>query len=268
MTIKETLAKYRKSIHPDETELLLSHLLSMTKEQLYMNYTQAVPVNLLKRLDGLIKKRKLGWPIAYLVGFKNFYGLKFLVNQNVLIPRPESEWLVERTLELVKQKVKNKKSIHILEVGTGSGCIAISIAKTLKSKNVWITATDISSRALKVAKENAKIQKVKVSFSKHNLFNGISKKYDLIIANLPYVPLNDYRKLYKNLKYEPKLALVDKAKDFELLGKFLGQAQTYIKPGGIILIESDPLYFKTNRNIFSKIYKDIHQLDRFGEIHY
>lgn len=267
MTFKEVLIKYRKSIDLDETELLLSHLLSLPKEQLYINFGQTIPKKSLDKLENLVKKRKLGWPIAYLVGYKNFYGLRFNVNSNVLIPRPESEWLVDRTLELVRQKGKTGKPMHILEIGTGAGCIAISVAKNLKSKKVKISATDISSKALKVAKENARINKVKISFSKHDLMNGIKGKFDLIIANLPYVPAKDYKKFYNNLKYEPKLALVDKAKDFELLGKFLGQAKTYINPDGIILIEADPLYFKTNRNIFSKIYKDIHLLERFGEIH-
>lgn len=268
MTIKEVLIKYRKSINPDETELLLSHLLSLPKEQLYINFNQTIHKKSLQKLDSLIKKRELGWPIAYLVGYKNFYGLRFNVNSNVLIPRPESEWLVDRTLELVKQKGKTGKLMHILEIGTGSGCISISVAKNLKSKKVKIFATDISTKALKVAKENAKINKVKISFSKRNLFKDIKGNFDLIIANLPYVPAKDYRKFYNNLKYEPKLALIDRQKDFSLILKFLTQAPQHLKPKGIMLIEADPKFFQNYPKIFSKIHTDIHKLNRFGEIRF
>lgn len=266
MTIKEALLKHKKSIDTNETELLLSHLLSLTKAQLFTHSDKPVSPTILKKYEQLINKRKLGWPIAYLTGYKDFYGIRFKVNPSVLIPRPETEWLVDKSLELIKARSKQKTSTSVLEIGTGSGCIAISIAKNLKKKNVKIFATDISSKVLIVAKENAALSNAKVSFSKLNLFNGLRGKFDIIIANLPYVPARDYKKFQKDLKHEPKLALVDKNKDFDLLNKFINQAPLHLKPTGVILIEADPLFFKQNKARFSKVYKDIRNLDRFGEI--
>lgn len=266
MTIKETLVKYRKSINPDETELLLSHLLKCSKEDLYIKSDKNVSKLIENKLKKLISERIKGIPSAYLLGYKYFYGLKFKVSRHVLIPRPESEWLVEKAIECITKKLKTSKNVKVLEIGTGSGCLSISTAMNIKSKNVKFLATDISGLALKVAKENAKTYKVTVKFAKHDLLTGIEGKFDLIIANLPYVPLKDYKKLYKNLKYEPKLALTDSTNNFILINKLLSQIKSYLTPNGMVMLEIDP---KTTPNISSykpKIYQDIHKLDRFAII--
>ncbi|HEX3095519.1 MAG TPA: hypothetical protein VHQ20_00180, partial [Patescibacteria group bacterium] len=121
-------------------------------------------------------------------------------------------------------------------------------------------------KALKLAEINAKNNKVKVKFAKHDLMSGIKGGFDVIIANLPYVPVSDYRKLYKNLKYEPKLALTDNSDNFHLIYNFLEEAPKSLNRGGRILIESDPKFFKKFKHTIIRIKQDIHKLDRFAEI--
>ncbi len=137
-----------------------------------------------KNIDKVLKKIEKGYPIQYLIGNVNFCGYHINVNKHVLIPRFETEYLVEKTVQYLK-KLKFKKA-SILEIGTGSGCISISLKKELPS--LEITAIDISKKALKLAKKNAKLNKVKIHFIKKNLFKlNLINKYDCIISNPPYI---------------------------------------------------------------------------------
>lgn len=229
MTIKEVLKKY-----PDrETELLLGHVLKQSKEFLYSNPEKALTKTQQLSLSKLISKRKAGYPIAYLLGYKDFFGLRFAVSPATLIPRPESEWLVERAIKLA-----GTKPVSIIDIGTGSGCLAISIATKLPQARV--TAVDVSARALAIAKQNAQQHKVKVKFRKQSLLFGDNTKYDLIIANLPYVPTADYKKFHSNLRFEPIGALVDSQGDFTLYKQLLSQYSNHLKPNGHLLLEIDP----------------------------
>jgi release factor glutamine methyltransferase len=221
-------------------------------------------------------------PVAYILGYKYFYGLKFKVNRHVLIPRPETEWLVDKTLEIIDQKFKASptKTLKILDVGTGSGCIPISIAANIAKKwtpkkvkiKVKIYGSDISHSALKVAQDNAKTQKVKVNLNQRDLLSGTTGKFDIIIANLPYVPQKDYEKYYDNLQHEPKLALTDGTDQFILIRKFLQQSKKNLAKNGYILLETDPVSTKIIKSIFAKakFKEDIHGLIRYAiidEIH-
>lgn len=259
MTIAEALKKY-KAI---EADLLLEHVLKQSKEFLYLNSNKSLTKKQQTDFESLAKKRLKDIPIAYLVGYKYFYGLKFDVNKDVLIPRPESEWLVESALSIASAKLRKNTEVKILDMATGSGCIAISIKKNLPSTKVKVFASDVSAKALTVAKKNAKSNKVSVKFTKSNLFKDIKDEFDVIIANLPYVPERDYKKLLKNLKHEPKLALTDGGNDFKLINKFLDQAPKHLKNRGVVLIESDPKFFKKTP-LHWRIVKDIHGLNRFA----
>ena len=147
------------------------------------------------------KLKNENYPIQYLIGYVDFYGNKINVNNNVLIPRYETEYLVEKTINYSK-KIFNKK-IKILDIGTGSGCIAISLAKELNSE---VTAIDISKKALEVAVENAKENNVNINFKENDMLNGINEKYDLIISNPPYIDKNEEIMDMVD-KYEPHTAL-------------------------------------------------------------
>lgn len=211
-----------------------------------------------KKFEALAVKRKKGVPNAYLLGYKYFYNLKFKVTPDVLIPRPESEWLVEKVLELCNTRPKAK----ILDVGTGSGAIAVSIAKNSKAT---VSALDISSKALSVARTNAKLNKVNVSFIKSDLLKGVKGKFDIIVANLPYVPISDYKKLREDLKYEPKHALTDSTDEFNLIVEFISQLPNHLNPNGIALLEIDPktIKIKIPRIFHRQLIKDIRGLNRF-----
>lgn len=252
MTIKDTLKKYQNI----ETEILLGHVLKKSKEFLYTHPEKKLTALELKKFKTLTKRRLKGEPIAYILGYKDFYGLRFKVNKNVLIPRPETEWLVEKALI---QKNKNR----ILDIGTGSGCIAIAIKK--HSKTSKVTASDISFKALAVAKANARNQTVKIKFIKSNLFSNLKGKFDMIIANLPYVPTSDYKKLKSNLKYEPKLAITDGTNTAEIYKRFLKDVKNHLSPKGLVLLEIDP---STKKYLPKQalIYKDIAGLPRYAEI--
>ena len=154
-----------------------------------------------KNIDSDYKKLKEEYPIQYLIGYVNFYGNKIYVNENVLIPRYETEYLVEKTVKYAKEKF-NKK-INVLDLGTGSGCIAISIKKKLDCD---VTGIDISSKALEIASKNAKENNVSIKFINNNMLNNINEKYDLIISNPPYIDKNE--KIMDMVdKYEPHEAL-------------------------------------------------------------
>ncbi|QQS23352.1 peptide chain release factor N(5)-glutamine methyltransferase [bacterium] len=234
MTIREALKKYHSI---DETELFLSHLLKYSKSDLIKNPSQKLTKSQEFSLDKMIGAFKKGAPAAYLLGYKYFYGQKFKVNRSVLIPRPESEWLVDKTLDYIN--TKNIKSI--LDIGTGSGCLAISIFQNSPAgTKIKVTATDISPKALKIAQANAKSLKSKVTFKQSDLLSNIRSNPDLIIANLPYVPVSDYRKFISNLKQEPKLALTDGTNDSILYTKLIEQISKRKQKPKVILFELDP----------------------------
>lgn len=257
MTISEALNNYPNI----EAELLLGYVLKESKEFLYLNPDQKLTAKQAFRYEDMAAKRIKGIPVAYIVGFKDFYGMKFKVTKDVLIPRPETEWLVEEAIRIV-----GGKSISVLDVGTGSGCIAISIAKNSRA---IVTATDISDRALAIAKSNWRGRN-KVKFIKSDLLERVEGKFDLVIANLPYVPETDYKKFLSNLMHEPKLALTDGTDEFVLITKFLDQAKEKLNSSGTILLETDPasieVLSKKIQELFQKVpvvTKDLNGLDRF-----
>jgi release factor glutamine methyltransferase len=255
MKIIEALKKY-----PDvETELLLSHILKTTKEFLFMNGEKELTRNQEAKLTLLISRRLKGEPVAYILGYKDFFGYRFKVNKHVLIPRPETEGLVELALDRIKNyelRIKNAKVLKILDVGTGSGCVAVSLAKILPgaihASRFIIHASDISSKALKVAKENALRHKAKIKFIHSDLFKNISGQYDVVVANLPYVPMKMLRKHllhrgefdaqdpFAGLKYEPKFALTDGTSIWLIYKRFFEEVRAHLYRGAVILLEIDP----------------------------
>ncbi len=267
MTVQQALKKYHKI---DETELFLSHLLKCSKEELYLQYNKILTKIQQTKLKKMIADFRKGKPAAYILGFKYFYGLKFSVNKNVLIPRPESEWLIDQALSFIAY---NKKPIKILDLGTGSGCLAVAVAKSAYFSGAKVFAGDISNQALILAKQNAKLNRVNVKFIKSDLFKNIPGKFDLILANLPYVPSKDYKRLYKNLKHEPKNALVDKNGDFYIYEKLLTELPQHLNSGGRLFLELDPktkiyLESKSWPNYKFKFFTDLNDLNRYCIITY
>ncbi len=212
----------------------------------------------LTRLSALARRRQNGEPMAYLLGYKDFYGLRFKVNKYVLIPRPETEMVVDQVKSL-KLKVESREPIKILDIGTGSGCIAISLARQFKIQDsrFKIYASDISAKALKVAKENAKIllspprkdhihtstYECGVTFIKSDLLENIKFVPDVIIANLPYgwkQWKNNATAATVGLKFEPKEALFTKENGLYEIKRLLKQIAQMPKKPSLVYLEFDP----------------------------
>ncbi|WP_417324663.1 peptide chain release factor N(5)-glutamine methyltransferase [Halarcobacter sp.] len=207
MTIKEVVRNYSKQLRDvthipaKEVEILICYILEKNNIWLHLNYNNEFSE--IKQLEKLVEKRKKDYPLEYLIGRASFYGESFLVKENVLIPRPETELLVDNAVEILKD-TKNKT---VLEIGTGSGIISVMLA--LLIKELKIIAVDINDDALALAKENAKKHNVedRITFIKSDLYTNISEDEEIFmtISNPPYIA-NNY-KLPENVKYEPRNAL-------------------------------------------------------------
>jgi len=222
-----------------ETELLLTALLNCRRLDLY---TQDISLNNQQKdeLSFMLKRRSKGEPLQYITGFTEFMGFYFKVDKRVLIPRPETEILVEETHNLIKDKFVGKQ-LNILDLGTGSGNIAISLAKL--TRNTRIFASDISEDALEVAGENAKINEVqdRISFIHSDIFEtGFSDKknfFDFLICNPPYLTLDDLNNSPLELNYEPRAAL-DAGKDGLIFyRRIISQSAPYLKKNGFLVLE-------------------------------
>ncbi len=226
LTISD-LKKLNKKIDLLDIDLIISAVIQRPREFVLAHPEFSINNSQRTKINNLIKRRLNGEPIAYILGQKEFFGLNFAVNRRTLIPRPETELLVEKVLKL-KPKDKN-----LVDIGTGSGNIIISLAKNIKDKNNYI-AIDISKEALKIAKHNAKKNKVdkKIKFLHGNLLEPIIKnKISLIhhssfiiLANLPYLSREIYKSASNDIKkYEPKSALYSKKNGLDHYERLLGQ---------------------------------------------
>lgn len=215
-------------------EVLLAHVLEKDRVYLYANYHAPVNRNERDEYRELIKRRAGMEPLAYLTGTREFMSLEFQVSPAVLIPRPETELLVEKVLELVKAR----EAVSICDVGTGSGAIAVSLAYYLPGASVY--GVDISDAALQIAKQNAQRYGVTVEFIQGDLLNSLHQAdpFDIICANLPYISDKEYAELEPGVRgYEPQQALRGVGDGLELYRRLVPQAWPLLKPGGFMLWE-------------------------------
>jgi len=211
--------------------LILDFVLKKPKEYILAHKEKELTEKQKKQFFALAKLRSNHYPLAYILGRKEFFGYEFIVSKSVLTPRPETEKIVKLALNFIAKN--KKKNWTILDLGTGSGCIAITLAKELEKRKIayQIIANDISGKALSVAKQNKrKLNTKSIVFIKSDLFKNIKGKFDLILANLPYVPQKEIK---NELMYEPKIALKDQGQ----IKKFLKQAPNYLRPNGLIIYE-------------------------------
>lgn len=219
-----------------EAEVLLGHVLNQNRIYLYSNYDKPVNVNELTLYRELIKRRISGEPLAYILGYKEFMSLEFKVNPTVLIPRPDTEILVEKALELID--INHVK--HVCDVGTGSGAIAISLA--YYRQDIKVSACDISADALEIARENAVNHNVDINFYHSDLLDALQgEKFDLITANLPYISEAEFAELDLGVKnYEPSLALLAEENGLSLYRRLLTSCSDFLNDGAFIIIEISP----------------------------
>ncbi len=249
-----------------DAELLLAKTLNISREEILLNLNRKINQSDLMNFNYYINLRKNYIPIAYIVNFKFFWKYKFYVNKNVLVPRPETELMIEKVLQFLPVS-SNKK---ILDIGTGSGCIAISLIK--ERPDCRITAIDKSKKAIKVAKKNAEMHQVgkKVNFLNIDIDKYFSNKYDLVISNPPYIKNSELLSLDKDVKLnEPKLALSGGSSGLEIFFKIINKCKILLKNNGKLFLEighrqGKELSKYLNYNGFSqtKIYQDLSNKDR------
>ena len=229
----EQLIYYSKTYKLD-VEILLSEAIKKNREYLIINCKKKVKNKNIKLFKKMLHKRKKGEPIAYILNKKEFWRNNFYVDKNVLIPRPDTEVLVEEVLKLFNINLK----LNVLDIGTGSGCILLSILK--ERKNFYGTGIDISKKAIKVAIFNAKMHQLsnRVDFYHSDVDKFLFGKYDLIISNPPYIKKMDLKYLDKDIKaYEPTQALDGGKCGFSKIEKVVNKASTLIKKNGKFVLE-------------------------------
>ena len=223
----------------NETELAFCEILDCDRASLYLNKCSLPDKDKSEKIASVLKRRALGEPVQYILGKAEFLGLEFRVTPDVLIPRPETELLAETAIKYVTRAQEHKStSLNILELGTGSGCIAISLAKLLSQTE--ITATDISEKALAVARENARLNEANIDFIQSDLFSSYdlsASSYELIVFNPPYIASAEIAKLQPELQYEPRIAL-DGGKDgLNFYRRIIKDAPDYLVPEGYLIME-------------------------------
>ena len=221
-------------------ELLLCHVLKLKRIELYTNFDQPVAKPQLDNLHELVKRVGKNEPIAYLTGRTTFYSLEFSVTPDCLIPRPETELLVERAVEFLRGRTDKQL---VCDLCTGSGCIAVAIAKNTHDTN--IIATDISDSALQVAMQNAEKHEVaeRISFFHGDLFEPLIPQldkcqFDLIVCNPPYVTSGEYETLESTVKeYEPPTALRGGVDGLDVYRKICAKVEKFLKPDSMLMFE-------------------------------
>lgn len=230
-TVDAALAAARRRLPAAEAKLLLRRLLGCDAAWLAAHGDAPLAAAQASGLASLVERRAAGEPIAYLLGEREFYGRRFAVTPAVLIPRPETELLVELSL----QKLGAKPRPRLLELGTGSGCIAVTLACELVQAE--IVAVDISAAALAVAEDNARHHGVVVTFRSSDWFAAVAGRFDLIVANPPYVAAADPHLGRGDLRFEPESALASGVDGLDAIRRIVAAAPRYLVPGGWLLLE-------------------------------
>ena len=274
MTIKEILIKYSKELEEIsstprlDVETLLQKVLGVDRLYILLNLDRVLSNDEEQLFNKFIEERLNNRPIAYIVANREFMGLDFYVQEGVLIPRPDTEILVEEVIELAKDKGK----VNILDIGTGSGAITVSLAKYLE--NAKVTSVDISDIALEIGKRNAMENNVvdRIDFIKSDLFSALDKnvKFDIIVSNPPYIKREVIETLDKQVKdFEPYNALEGGIDGLDFYRAITTQAKDFLKEGGILAYEvghdqSEDVSKLMEMDGYTNIYtrKDLQQIDR------
>jgi len=253
----------------NEAELTFTEVLGYGRTDLYQNRHLLLDEAQSSLIASVLKRRVQGEPLPYILGKTEFMGLEFIVNRCVLIPRPETEILVETVIRTVRSAKCEVRSI--LDLGTGSGCIAISLAKFLPE--IAITATDISEKAIEIARQNAAFHNVKISFFCSDLFNNYELRttsYELIVSNPPYIPTDEIGTLQPEISYEPRIALDGGQDGMDFYRLIIKEAANHLEEKGFLVIEIGCAQLEPIRQLFkesgcleiTEAIKDYNDIDR------
>jgi release factor glutamine methyltransferase len=228
-----TFFKKRNIEHPRlNAEHLLAHMLGKKRIELYLEFERALAESELAPLRELVRRRGEGEPLQHLLGTVEFCGLTFLCDKRALVPRPETEELVG----FLKSAIRNPQS-EILDVGTGSGVIALSVAS--KFPEARVVAVDVSEDALALARENGARLGLseRVEFRKGDLLENLPERFDAIVANLPYIAMQDRQSLSPEVLHDPDVALFAGERGDEIIRRLIEQAPSHLEPGGLLALE-------------------------------
>jgi release factor glutamine methyltransferase len=230
MKLGEALIGARKVIPAAEARLLLLHTASATATELAAHPERELAPRQVAQFLSLISRRAVGEPVAYLIGRREFYGREFAVSPAVLIPRPETELLVEIGIA----RLRGAKRPRILDLGTGSGCVAISLALELGGE---VLAADVSADALAVARANAESLGARIEFVESDWYSNVDGRFDLIVANPPYVAESDPHLAEGDLRFEPPRALASGADGLSAIRRIVSQAPGHLTADGWLFFE-------------------------------
>ena len=278
MKIEELLREGKKVLEKNNIEeasiisrSLLQYVLKIDRNKLVINKDEEVENNKENEYIGYIKEVAAGKPVQYITNKQEFMGLSFFVDENVLIPQPDTEILVE---EAIKYANQIKENVEILDMCTGSGCIGVALAKHVK--NAKVTLVDISTKALEVAKKNAKENEVKekVNFIQSDMFENIKSKFDVIVSNPPYIKTKVINELDLQVQNEPHLALDGGENGLKFYEILINEAPKYLKENGKIFLEigydqkKEVEELARNSKLYKKIetVKDLANNDRVIEL--
>ena len=265
MRIRESLVKTASLLSSDgiddadlEAEVLLRHALGWRRTELFAALEAPVPPSVEGQLRILVNRRLGREPLAYLLGHREFYGLDFLVNAHVLIPRQETEVLVDRTLEHCSSRKGRRDGLLIADVGTGCGAIAIAIAANLP--HVTICATDVSREALTVADINRRHHGLqeRVQLVRADLLHGLPGPADVIVSNPPYLKTEEIPQLAAEIGREPVRALNGGADGLDVIRRLLHQAGSALRPGGCLLVEIAPEQQEAVSQLATELFRNAH----------
>ena len=242
------LKENKISSHRIDSEILLSSVLGKSREEILINLDEKINSKDIFSFKKLIERRSSKEPLAYILKEKEFWSKKFEVNESTLVPRPETELMLEKLIKIYKDK-----KINILDIGTGSGCILISLLSELK--NSIGVGIDISTEALKIAKKNAKKHKInnKIFFYNKSFTEIYDRKFDLIVSNPPYLLTKDIRNLQEDIKrFEPLIALDGGNDGLDVIKKVIYKAKNILKFDGMLALEIGNGQFRKVSNILFK----------------
>ncbi len=243
-----------------DSELILANLLSLPKEKIIIKNINEIPASKVLKFKEDIKRRAKFEPIAYIVNKREFWKYDFYVDRRALIPRPETELLVEKAL-----KNLTKNSPNILEIGVGSGCILLTLLKEINnSRGVGI---DISKSAIKVAVKNSRLLSVsnRVKFYNRSFLKFFSTKFDLIISNPPYIPSHELKNLQPDIKnYEPLLALDGGNDGLDVIRKVIYKSKQFLKTNGLLALEiGNGQYSKISKILYKNFFREVSSVKDF-----
>lgn len=219
-----------------DAEVLLAHTLGCERHEIYIRDSLSQTPATISLFQNFLERRKKREPVAYIVGYKEFWSMKMKVTNDVLIPCPETEALIEKSLKILRTTQYARRTT-ILDLCTGSGCIAAALAKEIPTAH--FTVTDISAKALEIAKENLAFTKDRVTFIQSNLFEKITGKFDLIISNPPYLSPSEIESSMPEVRlFEPRIAIDGGADGLDFISKILQDASRFLNPDGWLILEN------------------------------